>query len=134
MQLADNEANKKFVAKMQSALTEENINANRSSPGVNSATFLRSGTLKNKSSLSMKGVEVLENMDLKGTFDPRDGVSLYEWTGGFEDKSGKAKSRSRGNSTLKYSLCKKGKPYTKLGKDNKTLRLTRDKYFEIIDN
>ena len=30
-------------------------------------------------------------------------------------------------------MLKRGKPYTKLGKDNKSLRLTREKYFEVAD-
>ena len=86
--------------------------------------------------MSMKGVEVLENMDLRDNFEPKDGVNLYEWTGGFEQRSpSDTKSkRSKDNSSLKYQLFKKGKPYTKTGKDNKTLRMTRDKYFEIMEN
>ena len=77
---------------------------------------------------------MLENMDLRENFEPKDGVNLYEWKGEYEKKENSQKARSRDNSTLKYSLYKKGKPYTKLGKDNKTMRLTRDKYFEIVDN
>ena len=47
--------------------------------------FERRNTLKKGGSkMSMKGVEVLENMDLRDNFEPKDGVNLYEWTGGFE--------------------------------------------------
>ena len=33
----------------------------------------------------------------------------------------------------KFQLTKKGKPYQKFGKDNSTLRMTREKYFEVMD-
>ena len=70
-------------------------------------------------------------MDLRSRLDPKDGVNLYEWSGGYERERGD-RGRKEG-SGLKYQLLKKGKPYTKLGKDNKSLRLTREKYFEVAD-
>ena len=69
-------------------------------------------------------------MDLKSRLDPKDGVNLYEWSGGYEkDRGEKAKLEG---SSLKYQLAKKGRPYTKLGKDN-SLRMTRENYFAVAD-
>ena len=66
--------------------------------------FERRNTLKKGSKLNVKGVEVLENMDLRENFDPKDGVNLYEWTGGYEQRSPSDTKSKRSNdkSTLKY--------------------------------
>ena len=70
-------------------------------------------------------------MDLRSRLDPKDGVNLYEQSGGYERERGD-RGRKEG-SGLKYQLLKKGKPYTRFAKDNKSLRLTREKYFEVAD-
>ena len=115
---------------MKAAEVEANVAEGRQSTDL-SMSFTRRNAMKKGSQLSMKGVDVLENMDLQTNFDPRDGVNLYECKGGFEAGS---KNKPRDSSGLKYQLLKKGKPYIKFGKDNKTMRMTRDKYFEVSEN
>ena len=126
VKLPDNEQNKKIIAVLQASQQQEIF------PGAEQPGLQRRGTLKRPSKTNVKqGVDMLENMDLRSRFEPKDGVNFYEWSGGYEREKGD-RGRKEG-SGLKYQLLKKGKPYTRLGKDNKSLRLTREKYFEVAD-
>ena len=136
LKLPATEANKTFVEGMKAASAAENVLSGRRSTGMDKDELMRSGTLRSKGKGSavanVRGVDTLDNMGLEENFDPKDGVNIYKWTGGFEQVPATEKGRPT-REQLKYALLKKGKPYTKMGRDNKTQRMTKDKYLELTE-
>ena len=88
---------------------------------------------KSQRKLSSKGAaKALDNMDLQTNLEPKDGVSLFENTAKAPVRPSSNHSQGKGvaaSQKSKFQLTKKGRPYQKFGKDNSTLRMTREKYF-----
>ena len=137
LKLPENEASKKVVNALKSALAVQSQAETMGGFGLSrrDSTMLedaglqlqRSSTYRKKNNSSMKGVECLENMDLEVNLNPKDGVTCFKAAGGFEQLN-------LSGGLTKYQVHKKGKPYTKMSKDNKTFRMTKDKYVELTEN
>lgn len=99
----------------------------RASTKFDDPSELRSATLRKKNLSSIQGVDNMENMDLEVNLNPRDGVTCYKLAAGQD-------VMNMSGGTAKFQVSKKGKPYAKMSKDNKTRRMTKVNYEDLTEN
>jgi len=137
LKMDNNETSKKVVNKLQDALKAQNpdqkldvnmsFKSRRDSTKFEDPSELRSATLRKKNLSSVQGVDEAENMALEVNLNPKDGVTCYKLAAGQD-----VTNMSEG--TVKFQVSKKGKPYMKMSKDNRTRRMTKGNYEELTEN